>query len=105
MVNMLIQNSALELASFGIRVNGVAPGVTNTMFRKNELEEPKEKNNKEYMRKVGMSNLLSPQVIEPGDVVDAMLFLGCDDADFVTGEIIKIDNGYSLNHDQSYANK
>lgn len=104
MVNMLIQNSALELASFGIRVNGVAPGVTNTMFRKNELEEPKEKNNKEYMRKVGMSNLLSPQVIEPGDVVDTMLFLGCEDADFVTGEIIKIDNGYSLNHDQSYAN-
>ena len=104
MVNMIIQNSALELASFGVRVNGVAPGITNTMFRREELQEPKERNNKEFMRKAGMSNLLSQNVLDPGDVVDAMLFLGSDDAGFVTGEIIKIDNGYSLNHDQSYAN-
>ena len=103
MVNMIIQNSALELASFGIRVNGVAPGITNTMFRKDELQEPKEKNNEEYMKKAGMSNLLSQKVIEPNDVVDVMLFLGSDDAEFVTGEIIKVDNGYSLNHDNSYA--
>lgn len=102
MVNMIIQNSALELASFGIRINGVAPGITNTMFRRNELEEPKEKNNEEYMKKAGMSNLLSQEVVEPGDVVDVMLFLGSDDADFVTGEIIKVDNGYGLNHDNSY---
>ena len=103
MVNMIIQNSALELASFGIRVNGVAPGITNTMFRKDELQEPKEKNNEEYMKKAGMSNLLTQKVIEPNDVVDVMLFLGSDDAEFVTGEIIKVDNGYSLNHDNSYA--
>ena len=104
MVNMIIQNSALELASFGIRVNGVAPGITNTMFRSNELEEPKEKNNEEYMKKAGMNNLLSQEVVQPDDIVDVMLFLGCDDAEFVTGEIIKVDNGYSLNHDNSYAN-
>lgn len=103
MVNMIIQNSALELASFGIRINGVAPGVTNTMFRKNEYEEPKDENNNIYMTSVGQNNLLSNDVIQPDDVVDTMLFLGCDDANFVTGEIIKIDNGYSLNHDLSYS--
>ena len=102
MVNMIIQNSALELASFGIRVNGVAPGITHTMFRKNELEEPKEKNNNLYMKKAGMNNLLSQEVIQPGDIVDVMLFLGCEDAGFVTGEIIKIDSGYSLNHDCAF---
>ena len=104
MVNMIIQNSALELASFGVRVNGVAPGITNTLFRSNELEEPKEKNNEEYMKKAGINNLLSQEVVQPDDIVDVMLFLGCDDGDFVTGEIIKVDNGYSLNHDNSYAN-
>jgi NAD(P)-dependent dehydrogenase (short-subunit alcohol dehydrogenase family) len=102
MVNMIIQNAALELASFGVRVNGVAPGVTNTLFRKNEFQEPQEKNNSEYMNKAGMSNLLSHDVIQPDDVVDVMLFLGCDDAEFITGEIIKVDNGYSLNHDNSF---
>ena len=100
MVNMIIQNSALELASFGVRVNGVAPGITNTMFRKNELRDPSE--NGEYMKRAGKSNLLSQEVVQPDDVVDVMLFLGCDDAEFVTGEIIKIDNGFGLNHDNSY---
>ena len=33
MINSLIQWSALELASFGIRINGVAPGITNTNHR------------------------------------------------------------------------
>ncbi len=109
MVNMIIQNSALELASFGVRVNGVAPGVTNTMFRRNELKIDEfetskdiEKKNAEYMKNAGMCNLLSQDVVEPDDVVDVMLFLGCDDAEFITGEIIKVDNGYSLNHDRSY---
>ena len=33
MLNMLIQCTALEVAYFGLRVNGVAPGVTNTRAR------------------------------------------------------------------------
>lgn len=33
MVNMLIETTALETSFFGIRVNGVAPGVTNTQAR------------------------------------------------------------------------
>ena len=38
---MIIQNAALELASFGIRVNGIAPGLVETNFRLNEFDEPK----------------------------------------------------------------
>ena len=103
-VNSLIQNSALELASFGIRVNGVAPGITNTDFRLEEFYEPKEKNHNIYMKKNGFKNLLSQSIIQPDEVVDVMLFLGCEDAGFVTGEIIKIDSGYSLNHDCAFTN-
>ena len=103
-VNSLIQNSALELASFGIRVNGVAPGLVNTNFRLEEFDEPKEKNHNMYLKKNGNKNLLSLSVINPDEVVDVMLFLGCEDAGFVTGEIIKIDSGYSLNHDCSFTN-
>ncbi len=32
-----------------------------------------------------------------------MLYLASDDASFVTGEIITVDNGYSLNHDLTFA--
>lgn len=33
MLNMLVECTALETSFFGIRVNGVAPGVTNTAAR------------------------------------------------------------------------
>ena len=103
MVNSIIKNSALELASFGIRVNGVAPGITNTQFRYNKIEEPKERNNEIFMQQNSLNNLLSKNVIESRDIVDTMLFLASDDAQFVTGEIIQVDNGYGLNHDLCYA--
>lgn len=102
MVNMIIQNSALELASFGIRVNGIAPGLTETNFRLNEFDEPKEKNNEIYNKEKGFENLINPGLIQPEDVVDTLLFLGCEDAGFITGEIIKVDNGYSLNHRKAF---
>ena len=105
MVNSLIKNAALELASFGIRVNGVAPGVTKTNFRLNKFDEPKEKNNENFMQQNSLNNLLNKNVIEPRDIVDTMLFLGSDDAQFVTGEIIQVDNGYSLNHDLCYVDE
>ena len=103
MVNMIIQNSALELAPFGIRVNGIAPGITETNFRLEEFDEPKIENNEIYNKKKGYENLMEPGIIQPEDVVDTMLFLGCDDAGFITGEIIKIDNGYGLNHGKKFS--
>ena len=103
MVNMIIQNSALELAPFGIRVNGIAPGITETNFRLEEFDEPKIENNEIYNKKKGYENLMDPGIIQPEDVVDTMLFLGCEDAGFITGEIIKIDNGYGLNHGKKFS--
>ncbi len=105
MVNSLIKNAALELASFGVRVNGVAPGVTNTNFRFNVISEPKDTQNQILMQKSGLNNLLSKDVIQPGDVVDTLLFLSSDDASFITGEIIQVDNGYGLNHDLCFADE
>ena len=103
MVNMIIQNSALELAPFGIRVNGIAPGITETNFRLEEFDEPKIENNEIYNKKKGYENLMDPGIIQPEDVVDTRLFLVCDDAGFITGEIIKIDNGYGLKHGKKFS--
>ena len=101
MINSLIQCSALELASFGVRINGVAPGVTNTKHRVNDIFT--EENNKKYMKEYSNMFLLNKNVLKPEDIVNNILFLASDDADFITGEIIENDNGYSLNHDFSYS--
>ena len=103
MVNELIQCTALELASFGIRVNGVAPGITYTSHRVGINEDFKEEQNREFMEKMGTYNLLNSDVVQPYDVVNTILFLASDDAKFITGEIIKVDNGFSLNHDLSFS--
>jgi len=105
MVNMIIKDTALEVASFGVRVNGVAPGVIHTKFRMEKFDDYKEENNEKYLENEGNKNLLSKKVIDPDEVVDTMLFLGCDDAGFITGEIIKIDSGYSLNHCNKFSEK
>jgi len=101
MLNSLIQCSALELAPFGVRVNGVAPGMTNTEFR--VTEEFNKKENKEYLEKMADFFLLNKKVLEPNDIANTILFLASDEARFITGEILAVDNGYSLNHDLSFA--
>lgn len=101
MLNSLVQNAALELAPFGVRVNGVAPGMTDTDFRVTEEFDRKE--NKVYLEKMSDFFLLNKKVLDPNDIANAILFLGSDEARFITGEITGVDNGYSLNHDLSFA--
>ena len=98
MINSLIENSALELASFGVRVNGVALGFVESDFRKNEFNEINDK----FLDMIKNFNLLEKKNLDPEKVADAILFLASDEAEFMTGEIITIDNGFELNHDLSF---
>ena len=100
MINSLIENAALELASFGVRVNGVALGTVNSDYRKNSFRE----NNEKYLEMMKNFNLLEKKNIEPENVANAILFLASDEAGFMTGEIMTIDNGFELNHDLSFVN-
>ena len=100
MVNSLIQNSALELASFGVRINGVAPAFVNTNLRIGE--NLKENDNATYLKQMGGYSLLGNQVVDPKEIANCILFLASDDAEFITGEIVVVDNGFELNHDLSF---
>ena len=110
MINSLVQNSALELSSFGVRINAVAPS-------KIKKEEKKDENN--FDNNFGMiwggsgnNNTvneggvypLSKKLIEKNNVADTILFLASDEASFITGEIFQNDNGFSINHDLSFTN-
>ena len=98
MINSLIENAALELASFEVRVNGVALGTVNSEYRKNSFRE----NNENYLDMMKKFNLLEKKNLEPENVAESILFLASEDAGFMTGEIMTIDNGFGLNHDLSF---
>ena len=120
MINSLVQNSALELSSFGVRINAVAPGLTNTSHRDEKSNEFNNNMNVNVNVNIGKlwnnfgindNNIskgeyfpLNKKILEPSNIVDTMLFLGSDEASFITGEIIQNDNGYGINHDLSFTN-
>lgn len=94
--NAMLRQAALELAPLGIRVNGVAPGMVKTKHIKssemsnNDLNQVFQDNEIKYP--------LNRRVINKEEVAQVLLFLLTDHASFVTGQIITVDNGYSVNH-------
>ncbi|WP_280153341.1 SDR family oxidoreductase [Piscinibacter sp. XHJ-5] len=83
---MLIRQHALELASHGITVNGVAPTVVRTEMARHWLENP-------ATRAQITERIPLGRVADPRDVVGAALFLCSPASDFVTGQVIYVDGG------------
>ena len=81
-VNGMTKSLARELAPLGIRVNAVAPGITNTDMVKNlpkEMIEP-------LIKTIPLG-----RIGEPEDIANAYLFLGSDMASYISGVILSVD--------------
>ncbi|HEY2811735.1 MAG TPA: SDR family oxidoreductase [Rhabdochlamydiaceae bacterium] len=81
---------ALELASFGITVNAVAPGPIETeMFR--AIRPPGSAVEKELLTQIPMG-----RIGQPKEIAAAIAFLLSEDAGFITGQTLCVDGGGSL---------
>jgi NAD(P)-dependent dehydrogenase (short-subunit alcohol dehydrogenase family) len=80
---------ASELSPDLIRVNGIAPGLTNT---ENALAEVPHVVVDDVVRDLQ----LIPRMGTMDDVVSAMLYLCSDEASFITGETLRVSGGYPL---------
>ena len=85
----LTRQMAYELAPYGIRVNALAPGLTETDINRRDLAEP-------AYRAMRLSRVPLGELIDPEGHAAAVLFLVSDAAKHVTGESISVDGGSLL---------
>lgn len=75
---------AIDLGDYGIRVNSVAPGLTETTMKDNMsnqlLEETK-------------SKIILNRLAKPEEIANVVAFLSSDLASYITGQIIRVDGG------------
>jgi NAD(P)-dependent dehydrogenase (short-subunit alcohol dehydrogenase family) len=89
-VEGITKSVALELAESGIRVNGVAPGPTDTGMLTRFMRTPE--NKADLVTEVPMARLgLSDEL------ANAIVFIASDDASYITGHILNVDGGHSAN--------
>lgn len=81
-VNGLTISLARELGPKGIRVNAVAPGITETDMMKavpKEVIEP-------LVKQIPLGRLGQPE-----DIANAFAFLASDEASYITGVVLSVD--------------
>lgn len=81
---------ALEWADRGVRVNAIAPGLCDTPILKKALAMSGMTTTTDFIQ----DRMIVRRLIQPDELVAAVLFLAGDGAGKVTGHVLAVDDGY-----------
>ena len=91
-VNLLSKTMAVELGPDNIRVNAICPVMGATGMLESFMGMPDTPEN----RKKFTGTIPLGRLAEPKDIARAAVFLGSDDADFITGVEFPVDGGRTI---------
>lgn len=83
----LVRTLALEYARFGITVNAVAPGATETAMTRTIPDKVREA----IVNRIPLKRFASPE-----EIAAVFSFLAGSDAGYITGQVIVVDGGISV---------
>jgi len=86
-VMQITRAGALDVASFDIRINAIAPGFVSTEMTKEALK------NKDFNNLVLGSTPLN-RLGTPKEIATTAIFLASDESNYITGEVIFVDGGW-----------
>jgi NAD(P)-dependent dehydrogenase (short-subunit alcohol dehydrogenase family) len=87
----LTRELGIELAPYGINVNVICPGITDTPLVRSLGFSPEEKENIESLLK----DIPANRIARPEDIARPVVFLASDDANYVCGAILMVDGGWT----------
>ena len=87
-LNGMTRTLAVEVAPFNVLVNGVAPGFVNTELTK--------QNNSEQDLATIRGAIAMRRLAEPQEIAEVVSFLCSEKNSYVTGQIIVVDGGFSI---------
>jgi NAD(P)-dependent dehydrogenase (short-subunit alcohol dehydrogenase family) len=85
-VEGLTKSAALEAAAFGVRVNAVAPGPTDTAMLDRLTSSPEKK--QAFYAAVPLKRAAKPE-----EIAEVVTFVASEKASFITGQIVRVNGG------------
>lgn len=88
-ISQFTMSLATEVGKFGVRVNAVAPGYVETDMTRSWLNESAER------RAKLLSRIPLGRFATPDDVVGTLMFLASGASDYITGQTLLVDGGWT----------
>lgn len=90
-VNSMTRNMSIDLGRSGVRVNAIAPGVIDDGMWKTAFAAGLDR--EKTMERIGKVVPLEGRWGSAQNIADAVAFLASDKADYVTGQVLRVDGG------------